>query len=357
MTAIRSSNLVGPLSIVLAGLMLALLAPTSVMPRAEAQAQDKLLLLFPVLDRSEAGYEELSDWATSYLQMALSDVGGLRVAEFSRTSPMVLRGVEEGQIRSVDLDVEVTDPVTAIRLGYALDVDEVCLATVVSVEISEEPLRAEVLLNGQCYDVKANVDADTMQVAEGPKPIETFGVSGTSREREGYTGSVPPLVREALRDAARKASSVLAGIPAEELAAEAGPKKEDKSWRWAVAALAVMGLVVLTSDGDDGDAAPSATQAPPRPGELQIEPAAIRLFWQPPNTTLTVLSYELQRSTDNGRTWNPVPGSQGNVQANDTSFADFEVQEGVSYRYRIRAQFTTTGPSQWAQFESVVFPG
>ncbi|MEA3400947.1 MAG: fibronectin type III domain-containing protein [Armatimonadota bacterium] len=356
MTAIRSSKLVGPLSIVLAGMMLALLVPTSVMSRAEAQAQ-KRLLLYPVLDRSEAGYEDLSAWATSYLQMALSDVAGLRVAEFSRTAPMVLRAVEEGQIRSVDLEAEVTDPVTAIRLGYALDVDEVCLATVDSVEILEEPLRAEVLLNGRCYDVRGNVDPDTMEVAESPKPVETFGVSGTSREREAYTGSVPPLVREALRDAARKASSVLAGMPAEELAAEEGPKKEDKSWRWAIAALAVMGLIIATGDDGGGGAGPTATKVPPRPGDLQIEPAAIRLFWQPPNTTLTVLSYDLQRSTDNGATWNPVPGSQGNVLADDTSFADFEVDEGVSYRYRIRAQFTTTGPSPWAEFDSVVFPG
>jgi hypothetical protein len=52
-----------------------------------------------------------------------------------------------------------------------------------------------------------------------------------------------------------------------------------------------------------------------------------------------------------------VPGSQGVVEADDTSFADHYVQAGVSYRYRIRAQYTTTGPSAYAEFDAVVFPG
>ncbi len=220
MTAIRSSKLVGPVSIVLAALMLAVVVPTSVLPTAEAQVPDRLLLLFPVLDRSDSGYEDVGSRATDYLQMALSEVAGMRVAEFSRTSPMVLRAVEEGQIRSVDLEGEVTDPATAIQMGYALGADEVCMATVVSVDTSADPLRVTVLLNGTCYGVQENLDPATLQIAERPKPSNTFGVRGTSREREGYEGSLPPLLREALRDAARKAAEVLAGRPAEEMAAE-----------------------------------------------------------------------------------------------------------------------------------------
>ncbi len=356
MTAIRSSKLVGPVSITLAALMLVLTVPMSVLPTAEAQEQNRLLLLFPVLDHSESGYEDVAARATDYLQIALSEVAGLRVAEFSRTSPMVLRAVEEGQIRSVDLEAPVSDPVTAIQIGYALGADEVCLATVSSIETSGEPIQVEVLLNGTCYEVGANVDATTMQVAERPTPSNTFGVTGTSRVRDGYEGSTPPLVREALRDAARKAAQVLAGIPAEEMA-DKGVRRGDKGWRWAVALLVIVGLAMAADSSGGGDAGPVAAAVPPQPLRLQIEPAAIRMFWNAPNSTLTVLRYDIQRSIDNGATWNPAPGSQGNVQADDTSFADFDVTEGVSYLYRIRAQYTTAGPSAWAQFQSVEFPG
>ncbi len=358
MTAIRSSKLVGPVSIVLAALMLVVAVPTSVLPTAEAQVQDRLLLLFPVLDGSDSGYEDVGSRATDYLQIALSEVAGMRVAEFSRTSPMVLRAVEEGQIRSVDLEGDVTDPATAIQMGYALGADEVCMATVVSVDTSADPLGVTVLLNGTCYGVQENLDPATLQIAERPKPSNTFGVTGTSREREGYEGSLPPLLREALRDAARKAAEVLAGKPAEEMAAEEGERRESKGWRWALAVLLVAGLVIAAnSGGDDDPNAPSPTAMAPRNLERQIEPAAIRLLWDAPNSTLTVLRYDIQRSTDNGATWNPAPGSQGSVEADDTSFADFDVQEGVSYRYQIRAQYTTTGPSAWAEFVSAVFPG
>jgi len=264
--------------------------------------------------------------------------------------------VEEGQIRSVDLEADVTDAVTAIQIGYALEADEVCLATVSSIDTSAEPLQVEVLLNGTCYSVQDNVDATTMQVAERPTPGNTFGVTGASRVREGYEGTMPPLVREALRDAARKASQVLAGMPAEAMAAEA-PKRGDKGWRWALALLVVVGLALAADSGGDGDEGPVAAAVPPQPLRLEIEPAAIRMFWTAPNSTLTVLRYDIQRSTNNGATWNPAPGSQGNVDAGDTSFADFDVTEDVTYLYRIRAQYTTAGPSAFAQFQSVVFPG
>jgi len=357
MTAIRSSKLVGPVSIMLAALML-VVVPTSVLPTAEAQAQDRLLLLFPVLDRSDSGYEDVGSRATDYLQMAMSEVAGLRVAEFSRTSPMVLRAVEEGQIRSVDLESEVTDPVTAIQMGYALGADEVCMASVISVDTSADPLQVEVLLNGSCYDVHENVDPATLQIAERPKASNTFGVTGRSREREGYVGSLPPLLREALRDAAHKAAQELAGKPAEEMAAEEDEKRDSKGWRWALALLLVVGLVIAANSGGDGDAgAPVPGALAPQPERLEIEPSAIRLFWNPPNTTLAILRYDIQRSTDNGATWNPAPGSQGNIQADDVNFADFDVNEGVSYRYQIRTQYTASGPSPWAQFESVEFPG
>jgi hypothetical protein len=356
MTAIRSSKLVGPVSIMLAAMMLALLAPTSVLPSAEAQGQNRLLLLFPVVDDSASGYDDVEARMTDYLQMAMSKSGDLKVAEFSRTNPLVLRAVEEGQIRAVDLETEVRDPITAIQLGYALNADEVCMANVTAIDSTEEPLQVELLLNGQCYDVMANVDADTMQVAERPSPSSTFGVSGTSTVREGYDGSTGPLLRESMKKAAAAAAGVLSGKPAEEMAQEK-KERDDTSWRWILAAALVAGLVIAAdSAGDDDAGGPVAEAVPPRPLRLEIEPSAIELFWAPPNSTLTLLRYDLQRSLDNGATWNPVPNSQGNVLADDTVFADFSVTEGVSYRYRIRAQYTTTGPSQWVEFDDVQFP-
>jgi uncharacterized protein YlzI (FlbEa/FlbD family) len=356
MTAIRSSKLVGPVSIMLTMMMLAVLAPTSVLPRAEAQGQSRLLLLFPVIDGSASGYGDVATRMTAYLQMAMNQTVDMKVAEFSRTNPLVLRAVEEGQIRAVDLDTEVRGPITAIQLGYALDADEVCIATVTSIDTSEDPLQVELLLNGQCYDVSENIDAETMQVAETPAASNTFGVSGASNVREGYDASIDPLVREAMKSAASAAASVLSGEPAEE-AAQKKEKRDDKSWRWIVAAALIVGLVVASESGGNGGDQPAAENLPPRPLDVETEPSAIELFWAPPDTTLTLLRYDLQRSTDRGVTWNPVPNSQGNILPNDTVFADFTVTEGQSYRYRIRAQYTTTGPSDWVEFRDVQFPG
>ncbi len=356
MTAIRSNRVVGPVSIMLAMMMLVALAPMSVLPSAEAQGQNRLLLLFPVVDDSASVHGDVGPRMTDYLQMAMNQAVDMRVVEFSRSNPLVLRAVEEGQIREVDLGTEVRDPISAIQIGYALNVDEVCLATVASVETGEDPLQVELLLNGRCFDVSANINTDTMEVEETPTPSNTFGVSGTSSVREGYDAAVGPLLREAMKDAASAAASVLSGEPAEE-AAQEKEKRDDKSWRWILAAALIAGIVIAT-DGD-GDRGPGVSDdaVPPVPVRLEVEPSAIELFWEPPNTTLTVLRYELQRSTDNGATWNPVPNSQGNVQPDDTVFADFAVVEGQSYRYRIRAQYTTTGPSPWVQFDDIQFPG
>ena len=356
MTAIRSNRVVGPVSIMLAMMMLAALAPMSVLPSAEAQGQNRLLLLFPVVDDSASVYDDIGPRMTDYLQMAMNQAVDMKVAEFSRTNPLVLRAAEEGQIRSVDLETEVRDPITAIQMGYALNADEVCLATVTSITTGEDPLEVELLLNGRCFNVADNINTETMEVAETPTPSNTFGVSGASSVRQGYDAAVAPLLREAMMDAAREAASVLSGEPAE-VAAQKKEKRDDKSWRWILAAALIAGFVMATDGSDDNGGGPTNDAVPPVPLRLEVEPSAIELFWSPPNTTLTVLRYDLQRSTNNGATWNPVPNSQGNVLPNDTVFADFTVVEGQSYRYRIRAQYTTTGPSAWVEFDDIQFPG
>ena len=354
MTAIRSSKLARPVSILLMAAMMALSLPVGFVTPAEAQAVAGMLLLFPVLDRSDGSYPDAADRMTSALQMAIAEATGLRCAEFSASSPMVRRAVKEGQIRSVDVEAEVADPVKAIQIGYALGVDEVCLAMITSITVQEEPRRFEVVLAGQTYDVASNVDLESRQVVEKPVVSSSFGVSGQSLERAGYTGSDSPLLHEAIKKAAWKAAQVLAGKPAAEMAGVAR-KRSSNTWKWIIAGLIVAGLAMAAHDSTSHPATGYSPDAvAPVPLSMDIEPTSIRLHWQaPPGTSLVVLRYQIQRAV-NGTAWNFI--DNGNVDANDTSFADFNVTGSNTYAYRIRAQYTTSGPSAWANFDQVTFP-
>lgn len=352
MTAIRSSKLARPVSILLTAAMISLSLPVGFVTPAEAQADAGMLLLFPVLDRSDAGYAGAAERMTAALQMAIAEATGLRCAEFSASSPMVRRAVKEGQIRSVDVEAEVSDPVKAIQIGYALGVDEVCLA-MMTVTVQEEPRRIEVVLGGQTYDVASNVDLETRQVVE--KPVgSSFSVSGRSLERPGYLGSDSPLLREAIKQAAWKAAQVLAGKPAAEMAAVAR-KRSANTWKWIIAGLIVAGLAMAAHNSTSHPATGFSPDAvAPVPLSMDIEPTSIRLHWQAPQgTSLVVLRYQIQRSVNN-TAWNFI--DNGNVGADDTSFADFNVTGSNTYAYRIRAQYTAAGPSPWAMFEQVTFP-
>lgn len=354
MAAIRSSKLAGPLSILLAAAMMALMIPVGFVSPAEAQEPTHMLLVFPVLDRSDAGYPDAAGRMTAALQMAIADATGLRCAEFSSSSPMVRRAVKEGRIRSVDVEAEVADAVAAVQIGYALGVDEVCLAMITAITVQEEPRRIEVVLSGQCYDVASNIDPDSRQVVERPVVSNSFGVSGQSRERADYRGSDGPLLHEAIRAAAHAAAQVLAGKSVAEMA-EAAPRPPSEAMRWLIGAVVLVALGVIAHNATSHPATgPSPEAVAPRPLSMDVEPTSIRLHWQPPQgTSLVVLRYEVRRQVNNGA-WNLI--DNGNVDANDTSFPDFDVQGGNVYAYSIRAQYTTTGPSLWANFEQVTFP-
>ncbi len=351
MTAIRSSKLAVPVTVVLMVTMLTLFVPVSAF--CQAEGQPKMLLLFPVLDRTDEGNPKAAEHMTSALQMAMGEVAGVRAAEFARTSPMVRRAVREGQIRSVDVDAQVTDSFMAIQIGHALGVDEVCLAMITAVTTQEEPRQIEVVLSGQVYDVASNIDEASGQVVEKPLVSSSFGVSGQSRERAEYTGSDRPLLNEAIRSAAYKAAEVLAGKPAEAMG-KGVRKGPSATWRWLLLGLAVAGLAMAAhnvTDHPGTGVAPDAVM--PNANRLVIEPTSIRLYWDPPQgTSLVLLRYQIQRSVNNGD-WNFI--DEGNVDANDTSFADFNVQQGNVYRYRIRAQYTTSGPSAFSYFDRVTF--
>jgi len=351
MTAIRSSKLVVPVTFVLMVTMLTLFVPVGAISRAEAQP--KLLLLFPVLDRTDEGNPEVAERLTPALQIAMGEIAGLRVAEFSPDSPMVRRAVREGQIRSVDVDAEVTDAFMAIQIGHALGVDEVCLAMVTSVTTQDEPRGVEVVLAGQVHDVVSNIDETSGQVVERPLVSSSFGVSGKSRERAEYTGSDRALVNEAIRSAAYKAAQVLAGRPAEEMG-KVGRKQMSSTWRWVLLGLAVAGLAMAAHNSTEHPGTGVSPDAvAPRADRLVIEPTSIRLYWDPPEgTSLVLLRYQIQRSVNDGG-WNFI--DEGNVDATDTSFADFNVQQGNTYRYRMCAQYASCGPSGFSYFNRVTF--
>lgn len=93
---------------------------------------------------------------------------------------------------------------------------------------------------------------------------------------------------------------------------------------------------------------------PPEPTGLEIVSSGIELSWSAADTGAELLGYELQRS-DNGAAWIPVPESEDSVGPDATSFVDSNVESGVTYSYRIRAQYDLLGPSTWAGFGSISF--
>lgn len=356
MTAIRSSKLIGPVSITMTVMMVALLLPVGLVTGASAEGQSQLLVIFPVLDTSDGDFANAARQMTDYLQIAIDEIPGMRATEFSRTSPVVRRAVKEGQVRSIDVETKVADPVTALKIGYALGADAVCLATITSITVSDNPRQISVLLAGQLYKVQENIDLASGQVVEELVMSNSFGVSGQSMERANYRGADSILLSQAIRSAASKAAQVLAGAPATTTVGPAGKKKASKAWKWFIAGLLIAGLAMAANSGTShstGGPAPDAL-APSPPLRVTMEPSTIRLEWQAPQgTSLTVLRYQIQRSTDGGTTWSFIDG--GVVGATDTSFGDYHVVDGVTYRYRIRTLYTTTGPSPWVNFTEVQF--
>ncbi len=356
MTAIRSSKLIGPVSITVTVMMVALLLPVGLVTGASAEGQSQLLVIFPVLDTSDGDFASAARQMTDALQIAIDDIPGLRATEFSRTSPVVRRAVKEGQVRSIDVEAKVADPVTALKIGYALGADEVCLATITSITVNDNPRQISVLLAGQCYKVQENIDLESGQVVEELTMSNSFGVSGQSMERANYRGADSILLNQAIRSGASKAAQVIAGAPATAANGPTGKKKASKAWKWFITGLLIAGLAMAANNGTTHTAAGPSPDAlaPSPPLRVTSEPSTIRLEWQAPQgTSLTVLRYQIQRSTDGGATWSFI--DDGLLGADDTSFGDFHVTDGVTYRYRIRTLYTGAGPSPWANFTEVQF--
>ena len=73
------------------------LVPWSIRP-CEAQGDYvQRVLLFTVVDNTDAGIKDLGRLATNKLQVALNDFDEIVCTEFDRTSPIVQRAISEGQ--------------------------------------------------------------------------------------------------------------------------------------------------------------------------------------------------------------------------------------------------------------------
>jgi len=275
-------------------------------------------------------------------------------ADMGQAPAKVLLALGEGRILPAEIANAASEATQAIKVGYALGMNKVVLAQIVSLRVSNNPRQVQVVLAGSMYDVAANYDEQADEPVASPEAERSFSVVGVSTARADYRGSDRLLVREALRDAAGQASQVLEGKTLAQVQAErAQPKKKKSGWRGLGYLLGLGVLVALVASSGGGGGGPSPAAAPPIPDRVEIEPNAIRLFWTPPSgTTLTLLRYQIERSI-NGLPWERIDG--GLADAGRTSWPDFDVSAGNTYQYRIRAVYTNMAYSEWKLFTAVLF--
>ncbi len=340
-------------------LLVAMLAPLlpAMLPPARAAEQTRAILLFPVTDESASGVSELRKVATDALQMAIGALKSMECTEFSRSSPMVRRAVAEGRVLQTQVESTVTDPREAIRIGHALNLETVVMASVQSYRSTEEPRSVELILAGQAYDVKPNYNEQAGEAVQKPVAAQAFGVVGTSRKLPGYKGPDRPLWREAVDDAAYRVAQVLNGASMSEVSVPRPSKKGSSIAKW-IAIGAAVGLLAwaIGSSGGKGTSGASPDAVPPTPLPLQLEgTTTIQISWTPPTgTSYTILQYQLQRSVDGGPySYFGTGGQTQSLAATTTQYPDFGVTSGHSYSYRIRVFYTNSKFSEWAYFAGV----
>jgi hypothetical protein len=315
------------------------------------------ILLFPANVEAAGAPADLSRWATTAVQTAVGGLPGVICLDFSRSSPIARRALREGRIRTVDLEQSVTDPRVGIQIGRAMEADMVLLATVQSYKVTTSPASAEVVVAGQVYDVKTNYDDQSQEAKAEPTVFRAFGVVGRSKLWSAGTDE-GVMARQALRDAAWRASQVINGKPAEEVGAAPAEKKSNKSWRWFLLAAAVVGLAAAAHNSE----APHVVL--PTPPEFMPRNAvatpltggqnAIQITWLAPTKVLTdpttaaaFLGYQLQRQTAaKGSSVISAPVTIANYTTlgrTATIFTDFGnggLPTNVTYYYRIRGVYS-----------------
>lgn len=317
-----------------------------------AEGQTASVLVFPVLDETDAKVAGLATKATTALEMAIDAQDKFSATKFSPHSPLVNRAVTEGRLRQVDVEAgEAADRDLALFIGNVLKFDYVVIGVVQGYEVQNDPHQVKIILSGQAYAVKDNIDEATDEVQAAPTVFKAFGVSGVSSARAGYTGSDTPLMAEAIRACAYKAAQTLAGEAADYVAPQ---KSKSKAWKWILYGLAV-GLLVIgvnNSSSSDTPAGPAEEALPITNLRLATNQTNIVLSWNAPTaTTLTILRYEVARQIDNGG-FSVLPV----VGPGEVSYSDSNTLTGThTYQYRVRVLYTNSSASEYTYSGNLLF--
>jgi hypothetical protein len=351
MYGIRRRSSVRTISLALALCMVSSLIPISLVSAEPAPVNS--VLVFPVLDESESGYEDLDTRATSAIEIAINGRPEFAASKFTRHSPLVMRAVSEGRLRQVDVEAaEIASKDLALFLGHELGFDYVLIASVQSFELDSEPSQANVILAGQMYAVKGNVDEVTGEAIAEPTVFRAFGVKGTSAPRAEYAGSHNPLISEALRDAGHKAALTLAGEPLDTVAPA---DKSTKQKQWLIYVLAVAALVIGVNNASSSPATPGPAEQAKSVSNLYLQPLQtnIQLTWnEPTGTALQVLRYEVSRNVDGGS----FSVLTSNLGAGSTRYTDINTLSGRHvYQYRVRVLYADGQASAYAHSGAIAF--
>ena len=356
MHAIRTQNTTRSICLFLIVALLMTVAPVGLVMAAPGSDEGtSSVLVFPVLDESESGIEGLGHKATIALEGAINNQDGFSATRYSKHSALVGRAVSEGRLREVDVEAgETAAKGLALFIANVLGMDYVVLASVQSVDIDEEGQGAKVILSGQSYAVKGNVDEVSGEVVEDPAVHKAFGVAGESSPRAGYEGSAGPLISEAMRGAAHKAAATLAGKPAADVAPRA-EKRGSSLGKWLpyIIIVGALALGVASANKDDAEPGPAEQAAPVTNLSIEGLQTNIRLTWNAPTgTTLDILRYEIWRNVD-GAGFSILPVTVG---PDAVGYTDTGVLTGThTYQYQVRVLYTSGVASAYKYTGSLTF--
>ncbi len=277
--------------------------------------------------------------------------GGRRLFDpfvFSPTSPQTLRALEDGRLTPGVVQGE-KDKYACIQIAAALGYETVLFGSISEYEYQERPAQVTLTLSGEAYDVFGNYDPKRGVKAE-VTPAANFAVRGTSPFRPHARGQERQLHRLAVKNAAYKVASVMAG---KRTKYPSKPKRSKKIGQWLMVAAVIGALAFLVNNNKDEGRPTFVGPAPPRHLRVDRDETSIRLSWDPPieQAGLALLGYRLERSEGGG----PFVVIGGDfVEAGKTTFNDFTVISGEAYTYRIRAHYTSGDFSEFVVFNSIV---
>jgi len=343
MTRIRSHGLASWLASALIGLvMLTMLGPIGGSRAAAQEGGAPRFLVFPAIDGTpDQSAADAARLVTQQFSRVTQEGGAGEVVVFRSGMPQVRRGVAEGDIGAMDVeavDQGQVDEEIAVVLGAALKADTVVLLRVQSVVYTDTPAACEINLQGQAYGVQANYDPQTRSLVDALK-VETFLATGRSPERPGLQPSQRELLRDAARDAATRAASVLTDIT------PPPPKaRHPQLGKWLLVAGAALAILFMTTGSHGHEAVVPTDQLIPTSRTMRSNEGYIRLAWVAPTSDRILHHYEIRRSENGG----PSIRIDANIVGpNDTSFTDNSITVGSAYYYEIRVLYTDGTSSAW----------